>query len=315
MCIWEGEVNDMLALEQVTASYGGSRVLFGVDIKAKKGEVTCLVGRNGVGKTTTVKSIMGLVSTPSGSITLDGKSIFKMPVYARAKSGIGYVPQGREIFPQLTVRENILLGMEANKKVREIPEHIYEIFPILKEFLDRKGGDLSGGQQQQLAIARAIVSNPKVLILDEPTIAQDAGGRRRLGGIVQKLALEGKMVLAILHDMDFAAAYFERMIVMAHGRVLADGPKSRVYYETDALSEARLEQPHVTGLCSCLGYEGSFLTVEDMAEAATDVTEPADVTEAASDMAEAASDMADADIVESTVDLDMAEADRHDGGK
>ena len=135
MCIWEGEVNNMLALEQVTASYGGSRVLFGVDIKAKKGEITCLVGRNGVGKTTTVKSIMGLVNTPSGSITLDGKNIFKMPTYARAKTGIGYVPQGREIFPQLTVRENILLGMEANKKVREIPEHIFEIFPMRHKYL------------------------------------------------------------------------------------------------------------------------------------------------------------------------------------
>ena len=112
-----------------------------------------------------------------------------------------------------------------------------------------------------------------MLILDEPTIAQDAQGRRRLGSIVRKLAREGKMVLAILHDMDFAASYFERIIVMAHGRVLADGPKDQVYYEMDALREARLEQPHVARLCGCLGYEGSFLTVEDMAEAAEDMAE------------------------------------------
>ena len=124
-----------------------------------------------------------------------------------------------------------------------------------------------------VAIASVLAMEPQVLLLDEPTIAQDAQGRRRLGSIVRKLAREGKTVLAILHDMDFAASYFERIIVMAHGRVLADGPKDQTYYEMDALREARLEQPHVARVCSCLGYEGSFLTVEDMAEAAEDMAE------------------------------------------
>ena len=234
MCIWEGEVNDMLALEQVTASYGGSRVLFGVDIKAKKGEVTCLVGRNGVGKTTTVKSIMGLVSTPSGSITLDGKSIFQMPVYARAKAGIGYVPQGREIFPQLTVRENILLGMEANKKVREIPEHIYEIFPILKEFLDRKGGDLSGGQQQQLAIARAIVSNPKVLILDEPTEGIQPSVIQEIGRTITKLK-EYMAVLMVEQYLEFVLEVSDKCYVMEKGRIQMSG-------KTEDLDKKKLQE-------------------------------------------------------------------------
>ena len=224
----------MLALEQVTASYGGSRVLFGVDIKPTPGAVPCLVGRNGVGKTTTVKSIMGLVSTPSGSITLDGKSIFKMPVYARAKAGIGYVPQGREIFPQLTVRENILLGMEANKKVREIPEHIYEIFPILKEFLDRKGGDLSGGQQQQLAIARAIVSNPKVLILDEPTEGIQPSVIQEIGRTITKLK-EYMAVLMVEQYLEFVLEVSDKCYVMEKGRIQMSG-------KTEDLDKKKLQE-------------------------------------------------------------------------
>ena len=234
MCIWEGEVNNMLALEQVTASYGGSRVLFGVDIKAKKGEITCLVGRNGVGKTTTGKSIMGLVNTPSGSMTLDGKNIFKMPTYARAKTGIGYVPQGREIFPQLTVRENILLGMEANKKVREIPEHIFEIFPILKEFLDRKGGDLSGGQQQQLAIARAIVSNPKVLILDEPTEGIQPSVIWEIGRTITKLK-EYMAVLMVEQYLEFVLEVSDKCYVMEKGRIQMSG-------KTEDLDKKKLQE-------------------------------------------------------------------------
>ena len=191
MCIWEGEVNDMLALEQVTASYGGSRVLFGVDIKAKKGEVTCLVGRNGVGKTTTVKSIMGLVSTPSGSITLDGKSIFKMPVYARAKSGIGYVPQG-------------------------------------------KGGDLSGGQQQQLAIARAIVSNPKVLILDEPTEGIQPSVIQEIGRTITKLK-EYMAVLMVEQYLEFVLEVSDKCYVMEKGRIQMSG-------KTEDLDKKKLQE-------------------------------------------------------------------------
>lgn len=234
MYIWEGVVSDMLTLNQVTASYAGSRVLFDVDIKAEKGEITCLVGRNGVGKTTTVKSIMGLVSTPSGKITLDGKNITKMPTYARAKAGIGYVPQGREIFPQLTVRENILLGMEANKKVRDIPEHIFEIFPILKEFLDRKGGDLSGGQQQQLAIARAIVSNPRVLILDEPTEGIQPSIIQEIGRTITKLK-EYMAVLMVEQYLEFVLEVSDKCYVMEKGRIHMSG-------KTEDLDKRRLQE-------------------------------------------------------------------------
>lgn len=279
---------------------------------------TAVIGQNGAGKTTLVKLLKGLLKPDSGRILLQGEDIGEKTVAGLA-GRVGYVFQNPDdqIFKNRVLDEVMVgpvnLGMDR-AAARKSAVKALETVGLLS-VQDENPYDLDLADRKMVAIASVLAMEPQVLILDEPTIAQDAGGRRRLGGIVQKLALEGKMVLAILHDMDFAAAYFERMIVMAHGRVLADGPKSRVYYETDALSEARLEQPHVTGLCSCLGYEGSFLTVEDMAEAATDVTEPADVTEAASDMAEAASDMADADIVESTVNLDMAEADRHDGGK
>ena len=234
MYIWEEEVNDMLNLQHVTASYSGSKVLFGVDIEAKKGEITCLVGRNGVGKSTTIKSIMGLVSTPTGKITLDGKSIFKMPTYARAKAGIGYVPQGREIFPQLTVRENILLGMEANKRIKEIPEHIFEIFPILEEFLDRKGGDLSGGQQQQLAIARAIVSKPKVLILDEPTEGIQPSVIQEIGRTITKLK-EQMAVLMVEQYLEFVLEVSDQCYVMEKGRIFMKG-------KTQELDKRKLQE-------------------------------------------------------------------------
>ena len=224
----------MLTLEKVTAAYSGSKVLFGVDIEAKKGEITCLIGRNGVGKTTTIKSIMGLVDTPSGDITLDGKSIFKLPTYERAKAGIGYVPQGRDIFPQLTVKENILLGMEANKNVKEIPEYIFEIFPILKEFLQRRGGDLSGGQQQQLAIARAIISKPKVLILDEPTEGIQPSIIQDIGKAIMKLK-EDMAVLMVEQYLEFILDISDRCYVMEKGRISMSG-------NTQELDKEKLQQ-------------------------------------------------------------------------
>lgn len=234
MYILGEEANSMLTLEKVTASYSGSKVLFGVDIEAKKGEITCLIGRNGVGKTTTIKSIMGLVDTPSGDITLDGKSIFKLPTYARAKAGIGYVPQGRDIFPQLTVKENILLGMEANKNVKEIPEYIFEIFPILKEFLQRRGGDLSGGQQQQLAIARAIISKPKVLILDEPTEGIQPSIIQDIGKAIMKLK-EDMAILMVEQYLEFILDISDRCYVMEKGRISMSG-------NTQELDKEKLQQ-------------------------------------------------------------------------
>lgn len=212
----------MLELEHVAAAYSGSKVLFNVNIKAEVGEITCLVGRNGVGKSTTMKSIMGLVNTPSGKITLNGKDIIKLPPYARAKAGIGYVPQGRDIFPQLTVKENIFLGMEANKQIKEIPENIFETFPILKEFLERRGGDLSGGQQQQLAIARAIVSKPKVLILDEPTEGIQPSLIQEIGRVITKLKKD-MAILMVEQYLEFVLEVSDKCYVMEKGRISMGG--------------------------------------------------------------------------------------------
>lgn len=212
----------MLELEHVAAAYSGSKVLYNVNIKAEVGEITCLVGRNGVGKSTTMKAIMGLVSTPSGKITLNGKDITKLPPYARAKAGIGYVPQGREIFPQLTVKENILLGMEANKDIKEIPESIFETFPILKEFLERRGGDLSGGQQQQLAIARAIVSKPKALILDEPTEGIQPSVIQDIGRVITRLKKD-MAILMVEQYLEFVLEVSDECYVMEKGRISMNG--------------------------------------------------------------------------------------------
>lgn len=223
----------MLKIDNLTASYNGSKVLFDVSLEAEKGEVTCLVGRNGVGKSTTMKSIMGLVDTPSGEIYIDKKKISGLPTYSRAKAGIGYVPQGREIFPQLTVKENILLGMEANRKSDKIPEFIFEIFPILKEFLDRKGGDLSGGQQQQLAIARAVVSEPKVLILDEPTEGIQPSVIQDIGRIITKL--KEKMAVFIVEQyLEFVLEISDKCYVMEKGKIVMKG-------ETKSLDKKALQ--------------------------------------------------------------------------
>ena len=144
----------MLKIEQLDSYYGESRVIQGLNLQAEQGKITCLIGRNGVGKSTTLKSIMGLVKTPTGKILLDRKDIIRMKTYDRVRLGIGYVPQGRDIFPQMTVQENIELGLQAIGGKGKVPDYIYDLFPILPKFAKRKGGDLSGGQQQQLAIAR-----------------------------------------------------------------------------------------------------------------------------------------------------------------
>lgn len=223
----------MLKLDNITAAYSGSKILYGVSLEVKEGQVTCLVGRNGVGKSTTLKAIMGLVQTPSGDISINGESIFKKPTYARAKSGIGYVPQGREIFPQLTVKENILLGMEANKNITKIPDHIFETFPILKEFLERKGGDLSGGQQQQLAIARAIVSEPKILILDEPTEGIQPSIIKEIGKVITKLK-ESMAVLIVEQYLEFVLEIADNCYVMEKGKIVMSG-------ETETLDKKELQ--------------------------------------------------------------------------
>lgn len=211
-----------LKIAGLTATYGEGTVLHGVSLEAKPGAVTALVGRNGAGKTTTCKAIMGLVPTPAGSIELDGRELRGLPSYERARAGIGYVPQGREIFPQLTVRENLELGMEANKSVKEVPESLFETFPILKEFLGRKGGDLSGGQQQQLAIARALVARPKALVLDEPTEGIQPNVIQEIGRVITALKEEVAIVL-VEQYLEFALDIADDVYVIEKGEIVQHG--------------------------------------------------------------------------------------------
>ena len=211
-----------LSVRRLMATYGEGMVLRGVSLDAYKGRVTCLVGRNGAGKTTTLKSIMGLIDTPRGDILVDGKSVMGTPAYERAKAGIGYVPQGREIFPQLTVRENLQLGLEANPAVREIDEGLFETFPILREFLDRRGGDLSGGQQQQLAIARALVARPKVLVLDEPTEGIQPNVIDEIGRVLRSIK-DDIAVFIVEQYLEFVLSIADYCYVMEKGEVIMDG--------------------------------------------------------------------------------------------
>jgi len=212
----------VLKLNNLYASYGEGMVLRSVNLEAPEGQITCLVGRNGAGKSTTLRGIMGYVNTSKGDILLDNKSIMKLPTYNRAKSGIGYVPQGREIFPQLTVEENLLLGLEASGGKGKISEEIFETFPILKEFLKRKGGDLSGGQQQQLAIARVVIADPKVLLLDEPTEGIQPNIIEEIGRVITKL--KSKMAVLIVEQyLEFVMGIADYCYVLENGRIVMKG--------------------------------------------------------------------------------------------
>ncbi|HFD11842.1 MAG TPA: ABC transporter ATP-binding protein [Crenotrichaceae bacterium] len=179
----------MLTISSLNQSYGGSHTLWDVDLDVPAGSCVCLMGRNGVGKTTLLKSIMGLIPVSSGTITLNGQQIRSAKAEKRAELGIGYVPQGREIFPLLTVEENLKTGLRAVSKqgIKKVPDHVYEIFPVLKQMLKRRGGDLSGGQQQQLAIGRALGLNPKLLILDEPTEGIQPNIVSEIGNVIIRL--------------------------------------------------------------------------------------------------------------------------------
>lgn len=211
-----------LDIKNLYATYGEGMVLHGVSLSAEKGKITALVGRNGAGKTSTLKALMGLIGTPSGQVLLDGADLSGRPTYERACAGIGYVPQGREIFPQLTVKENLELGMEANPSVRTIPEELFETFPILREFLDRKGGDLSGGQQQQLAIARALVANPKVLVLDEPTEGIQPSVVQEIGQVLTRLKKD-VAVLLVEQYLEFALDIADDVYVIEKGEIVQHG--------------------------------------------------------------------------------------------
>ena len=214
----------MLKVEQMDAYYGESRVIPGLNLQAKKGEITCLIGRNGVGKSTTLKSIMGLVKTPTGRILLADQDIIHMKTYDRVKKGIGYVPQGRDIFPQMTVQENIELGLQALGGKGKVPEYIYDLFPILPKFAKRKGGDLSGGQQQQLAIARALVTDPKILILDEPTEGIQPSIIQDIGEAIRRVNKELDITVLIVEQyLDFVLGISDALYVMEKGSIVLQG--------------------------------------------------------------------------------------------
>ncbi len=216
----------MLEISELAVAYDGSRILRGVDLVVPDRHLVCLMGRNGVGKTTTLKSIMGLVKTEGGAIKLDGVDLTKLKPEDRARAGLAYVPQGRDIFPNLTVWENLKIslvvhGQSANGQV----DRVLQLFPVLKEMLSRKGGVLSGGQQQQLAIARALLTDPKVLLLDEPTEGIQPNIIDQIGETLVKIKAEGKLsILLVEQYLDFCLAVGERFYIMDRGAVVASGP-------------------------------------------------------------------------------------------
>ncbi len=214
----------MLSIKNINQYYGGSHILRDVSVQAHLGKVTVLLGRNGVGKTTLLKSIMGLVPIKTGSITLDDQAIHDAKPYERARAGIGFVPQGREIFARLTVQENLAMGLAHRPAGTPIPPELYELFPVLKQMLHRRGGDLSGGQQQQLAIARALAARPKLLILDEPTEGIQPSIIKDIGRVIHMLADRGDMAILLVEQYyDFARELADDYVVMERGAVIASG--------------------------------------------------------------------------------------------
>ncbi|MFZ3120532.1 MAG: urea ABC transporter ATP-binding subunit UrtE [Variovorax sp.] len=214
----------MLTVKNIHQYYGGSHILRDVSFTATLGKVTVLLGRNGVGKTTLLKSLMGLVPIKSGSIEFDGQPIQKKTPYERARAGMGFVPQGREIFARLTVEENLRMGLAYKSGSTPIPAELFELFPVLRQMINRRGGDLSGGQQQQLAIARALAPKPKLLILDEPTEGIQPSIIKDIGRVIRMLADRGDMAIVLCEQYyDFAQELADDYLVMERGEVIARG--------------------------------------------------------------------------------------------
>jgi len=215
----------MLTIEKLNQYYGESHTLWDLDLDVPQGQCTCLMGRNGVGKTTLLQCIMGLLPVRGGHIYFENTDITRQPAERRAASGIGYVPQGRQIFPLLTVEENLQIGLPARSDgVRRVPDFIYELFPVLKDMHARRGGDLSGGQQQQLAIGRALVINPRLLILDEPTEGIQPNIVQEIGDIIRRLNRDiGLTVLLVEQKLAFARKVADNFCILDRGRSVARG--------------------------------------------------------------------------------------------
>ncbi len=219
----------MLTVDGINQYYGGSHILRNVGFEAKLGEVTVILGRNGVGKTTLLKSLMGVVPVKTGTIKLDGKDITRDTPYERVRQGVGYVPQGREIFARLTVQENLRMGLAYKNGSTPIPGELFELFPVLKKMLNRRGGDLSGGQQQQLAIARALAAGPKLLILDEPTEGIQPSIIKDIGHVIRMLAGRKTMAIVLVEQYyDFAAELADQYLVMERGEIIRRGEGSHM---------------------------------------------------------------------------------------
>ena len=214
----------MLEVSSINQFYGGSHILRDVSLRASAGQVTVVLGRNGVGKSTLLKSIMGLVPIQSGSITLAGQVIDRAAPFDRVRAGVGYVPQGREIFGRLTVQENLAMGLASKPAGTPLPQQLFEWFPVLHEMRNRRGGDLSGGQQQQLALARALAAGPKLLVLDEPTEGIQPSIIKDIGRVIRQLASQGDMAILLVEQYyDFARELADHYVVMERGAVRAQG--------------------------------------------------------------------------------------------
>jgi urea transport system ATP-binding protein len=221
---------NMLAIEKVNLSYGAAQVIWNLSLNAECGQITCLMGRNGVGKTSLLRGIIGHQAIDSGRIVWQGKDIAKLAPFERARMGIAYVPQGREIFPLLSVKENLESGYAAlSGRKRTIPDEVFELFPVLKTMLSRRGGDLSGGQQQQLAIGRAIVTRPSLMLLDEPTEGIQPSIIKDIGRAILYLRDRGEMAILLVEQyFDFACELADRFAVMDRGHIVASGTKAQM---------------------------------------------------------------------------------------